>query len=129
MPDHPLYFIKAIRDRIIDFLIADSLKKADFLLLSADKRLASAAVLVEKGKPELAETTASKGQVYLARSISEVEKAKSEGKETTTFITKLTSAIEKHEEVVRDIVTKTNGPVKDRFTAMLDELNKQRKSL
>lgn len=129
LPDHPLYILKTIRDRIIDFLIADPIKKAEFTLLAADKRLAAAAALVEKGKRELAESTASKGQVYLSRSLSEVKKAKSQGKEATVFVTKLKSALEKHEEVLRDIIEKTDGPVKDRFTAMLDELIKQRKSL
>ena len=39
LPDNPLYMLKAMRDRVINFLIADSQKKAEFYLLQSDKRL------------------------------------------------------------------------------------------
>ncbi len=38
LPDSPLYILKAIRDRIIEVLISDTMKKANFELLAADKR-------------------------------------------------------------------------------------------
>lgn len=129
LPDHPLYVLKTLRDRIVDFLITDPVKKADFTLLAADKRLAAAVVLVEKGKPELAESTASKGETYLSRSISLVKQAKSEGKETTTLVTKLKSALIKHEEVLGELAARTSGPAKERFTAMKVEAEKHRQSL
>lgn len=129
LPDHPLYVLKTIRDRIIDFLIADPVKKAEFTLLAADKRLAAAITLVEKGKSELAESTASKGEVYLSRSISLAKQAKSEGKETTSFVTKLKSALAKHEEVLGELSERTSGSAKERFTAMKAEAEKYRQSL
>src|SRR3989344_6985739 len=39
LPDNLLYPIKVFRDRIVSFLISDPLKKAEFNLLQADKRL------------------------------------------------------------------------------------------
>ena len=42
LPDNPLYFLKAIRDNVLGFFITDPLKKADYSLLMADKRLQSA---------------------------------------------------------------------------------------
>src|SRR3989304_6415715 len=40
LPDHPLYTLKAVRDRIQVFLTRDNLKKAEIYLLYSDKRLA-----------------------------------------------------------------------------------------
>ena len=50
LPDHPLYFPKQVRDGIMDRLIVDPLRKAEFLVLQADKRLNMGKVLVEQGK-------------------------------------------------------------------------------
>src|SRR3989344_4901084 len=46
LPDNPLYFIKAGRDRLVAFLINDSLKRAEFNLLTSDKRIYSAKLLL-----------------------------------------------------------------------------------
>lgn len=129
LPDHPLYFLKILRDRIIDFLIVDSLKKAEFTLLQGDKRLSAGIALVEKGKPELAESTVSKGHNYLSRSLDSYNKAKSEGKDVMGFTVKLTSALEKHETTLFDLANKTSGGVKDRFTQMANDVAKYRESL
>jgi hypothetical protein len=40
LPDHPLYFLKNLRDHIMDFIIRDHIKKAEFNLLLSDKKLA-----------------------------------------------------------------------------------------
>src|SRR5260370_38981843 len=56
LPDNPLYELNALRDRIYGFLISDPLKKSEFDLLQADKRLAVGISLFNKGKKELAET-------------------------------------------------------------------------
>ena len=129
LPDHPLYFLKTLRDRIIDLLIADNLKKADFTLLQADKHLSMAIVLVEQGKPELAESTESKGQNYLLRTLTHREKAKVEGKDTTGLSTKLAASLDKHHEVLLDLAKKTEGSVKDRFVTMASDTTHMRKNL
>lgn len=129
LPDHPLYILKTIRDRIIDFLIADSLKEAEFTLLQADKRLAASIVLVEKGKHELAEDTVSKGENYLARSVESLRKASSEGKDTAALKGKLAAALNKHEETLRLLAGKAEGKVKDRFTQLASDIVKFRDSL
>lgn len=64
LPDNPLYFVKIVRDRIIEFLTRDNIKKAQLYLLFSDKRAASALVLVQNGKNSLAITTLSKGEKY-----------------------------------------------------------------
>src|SRR5438552_3561844 len=55
LPDHPLYFLKAARDKVYAFFISSPVKKAEFDLLQADKRVESSYLLIQKGKVDLAE--------------------------------------------------------------------------
>ncbi len=50
LPDHPLYFLKQLRDKILDFLITDPVKKAEFYILQADKRLSMGIALTDEKK-------------------------------------------------------------------------------
>lgn len=129
LPDHPLYVLKATRDRIIDFLITDSLKKAEFTLLQADKRLSMAIALVEKGKQDLAESTVSKGETYMDRSVGYLEKARAEGKDVAGFSRKLIASLEKHEEVLLGLAAKTEGNLKERFSTLAAEAANTHKNL
>lgn len=109
LPDSVLYPIKMIRDRLVLTLTTDSLKKAEVMLLFADKRLGAAKALVEGGKTELGVTTATKGEKYLVQAIDQAIKAKKEGKDTSTLKEKLSKACLKHNEVVTELITKTSG--------------------
>jgi hypothetical protein len=60
LPDHFLYPLKMIRDRIWLWLTINPLKKADLLLLFADKRLGAGKALVEGNKIELGINTLTK---------------------------------------------------------------------
>jgi len=129
LPDSPLYFLKAIRDRLVDMLISDNLKKAEFTLLQADKRLSMAIALMDKGKPELAESTESKGQNYLKRTITLREKANREGQDVVGFTAKLRKSLEKHEDVLLGLTSRSQGSVKDSFVRMASDTAKIRTSL
>jgi hypothetical protein len=54
LPDHPLYFVKQLRDTVLSLLISNPVRKVKFYILMADKHLSMGVVLKEKGKPELA---------------------------------------------------------------------------
>src|SRR3989344_6947435 len=62
LPDHPLYKLKVLRDKITPLLIQDPLKKADFYLLQSDKGILATAMLVDKNKIDLAQDTAFKAE-------------------------------------------------------------------
>ncbi len=110
LPDHPLYFLKALRDTILDRLIVDPLRKAEFHVLQADKRLGMGKLLVEQGKGALAETTISKGEKYMERAISGLSAFKSTGRPVpASLIDRLTRSMEKHIEVLTELVAKTSG--------------------
>ena len=98
LPDHKLYFVKMIRDRIWSWLVAGNEEKAEFFLLMADKRLAAAKALVEKNKPELGAITAAKAERYYQRAVEQTMKL--EGPERTRMLMRLDVAGTKHTEVM-----------------------------
>lgn len=114
LPNNPLYPIKMIRDRIVLFLIADPAKRATFNLLQSDKRVAAGALLLEEDTKNeaLAITTIKKGENYFHEALNQAFQLKREGREVNGFIQKLSSAVEKHMQVIGDLkkkVTRENG--------------------
>lgn len=100
LPDNPLYFLKAARDRIVSFLINDPVKRAEFDLLTSDKRIYSAQILADKKKGDLSISTLSKSNNYLDESITAANDAKKQGKDSDTVLNTLKDAIKKHQEVL-----------------------------
>lgn len=100
LPDNPLYFLKAVRDNVLGFLISDSLRKADFQLLQADKRLAASKALLDKKKYDLAITTLSKSGNYFDQAISKAAEAKGQGENADSLIARLLEASKKHQQVI-----------------------------
>ena len=121
LPDSPLYILKAIRDRIIEVLISDPIKKANFELLAADKRLNEGVSLFNKGEKKyaLAETTISKGENYFAKGIAEVERAKKQGIVTAGTSQRFHLASLKHREVIKSLISKSSGDINHRL--LLDD--------
>lgn len=106
LPDHFLYPVKMIRDRIWLWLTVDPLKKAEVMLLFADKRLGAGKALVEGGKADLGMTTLSKAEKYLESAISQEKIARQSGKDTQALLEKLNKASLKHEEVLTELKTR-----------------------
>ena len=98
LPDHFLYPIKMMRDRIQLWLTTDHLAKGELMLKYADKRLGAGKALIEGNKVELGITTLTKGEKYLQQAISQGELANKE--EAKDFFKKLAQASLKHEEVL-----------------------------
>jgi hypothetical protein len=118
LPDSPLYFIKTFRDRVMATLISDSLKKAEFDLLQADKRLSASVALFERGKKDLAESTISKGLNYYEDGVKSLEMARKQGKEIGGLLTNYDLSIKKHVEVLGELKGQTTGEVQKKFSAL-----------
>lgn len=103
LPDNPLYILKTARDRIVSILISDPFKKAEFNLLTSDKRINAARMLSEKNKPELAVSTLSKSNNYFHGALSSAIEAKDMGKNVDTVLHNLKLASLKHREVLAAI--------------------------
>lgn len=117
LPDNPLYVLKAIRDKIVEILISDPIKKANFELLAADKRLNEGVSLFNKGEKKytLGETTISKGENYFEKGIAQVERAKKQGIITTDTSQRFHLASLKHREIIKSLINKSRGNIKQRL--------------
>ncbi|RJQ38391.1 hypothetical protein C4559_01195 [Candidatus Microgenomates bacterium] len=122
LPDSPLYFLKVIRDRIVGYMISDPLKKAEFDLLQADKRLTGGILVFSKGEEDLGITTISKGENYLEESIIKTKEAKKQGMETAGFSGKLSASIKKHKEVLKELKTKASANKRENFVIIEKKL-------
>ena len=92
LPDHPLYWLKMVRDRVGLLITVGNQAKAEKLLLYADKRLGAAWALVDGNKVPLGVSTLTKAEKYL-------EQAVIRGGDDS-FKTRLGKAILKHREVL-----------------------------
>ena len=117
LPDSPLYILKAIRDRIVEILISDPIKKANFDLLAADKRLNEGVSLFNKGEKKyaLAESTISKGENYFEQGISAIERAKKQGIVTLDVSQRFHLASLKHMEIIKGLINESRGEIKNRL--------------
>lgn len=113
LPDHPLYWLKMMRDRVGLVLTTGETAKAEKLLLYADKRLGAAWALIEGNKVPLGVSTLTKAEKYL-------EEAWNKGK-NLPFQPKLSKAVKKHLEVLTGLKEKS-GDYKDLVEGMIVKL-------
>lgn len=114
LPGSPLYSIKMLRDRIMEFFISDPVKKSNFYLLQADKRVASSLMLFEKGDKELGQVTLSKGQNYLEKSLGKAVSVKNSGKDVGDLFARIkNSAVKQKQEI--EILSKKSKDIENRL--------------
>lgn len=104
LPDHFLWPVKALRDRVKLFVVIDPVKKAEVALLLADKRVGMARELIRGGKAELGVSTLTKAEKYLKLAFEEEEKARAGGRDTVDLLTRLAKASLKHQEVIESVM-------------------------
>jgi len=102
LPDNPLYFLKALRDKLTVFFLSKPLDKASFSLLQSDKDVEASYLLVtqEAGKTTLAVTTFSQGQDNFEDAINQTAAAKKQGYSITEISKKLLAANQKHIQIL-----------------------------
>lgn len=71
LPDHPLYKLKTVRNKIIYKIIYSPVKRVEFDLLMADKTLYASKLLLDQGKSQWAKETALKGENYFSMLVSD----------------------------------------------------------
>lgn len=107
LPDHPLYFLKAIRDRFLDVTTRDYLKKAELYLLLSDKRVAMALALADDGKDNLAISTLSKAEKYFLKIPPLLQTSKKQGVTATAeLVERLKLSNSKHRMVASELLKK-----------------------
>jgi len=124
LPDHLLYPIKMLRDRIMDFFIREPIKKTEFLILMADKRLGAGKTLIDYGKINLGEVTLSKAEKYLERAVSQASVGRQQGKEANNILDKLEKSVRKHVEVLEEVLEKAPESAKPGIKNALENAQK-----
>ncbi len=94
-PDHPLWYLKAARDKVWSSITLNPDKKAELYLLFADKRLNSSIELFKKNKPDLGLITLTKAEKYLELSEATMQ-------EDYDFYKKIGLSSLKHREVIEN---------------------------
>jgi hypothetical protein len=121
LPDHPLYFIKQIRDRIMESLISDPVRKIEFYILQGDKLTNSGIFLNAKNKETLTTEVFSGASKSMEKAIKAATFMISQGKVIPGYITdRLNNSLAKQEEVLTELADKAADPQKSRFVSLLE---------
>jgi len=104
LPDNTLWSIKALRDRLWRMVTVDSSRQTELVLLFADKRLMMAKTLFEKGNPEVALSTLSKGEKYLAEAAGLLVANGKKGMDVCNIGLRVATASLKHREVIENLL-------------------------
>ncbi|MBI4130684.1 hypothetical protein HY468_05175 [Candidatus Roizmanbacteria bacterium] len=130
LADHPLYPLKLLRDRLLDFLIRDPVKRVEFNLLMADKRLAMGIALTEKGNHKLAEETVSKGEKYFVLSLDELQRAKEQNRDIhSSLLDRLAKSGTKHNEVVQNLKKQSPEDIQKGYDTSLSLIAENRERI
>jgi len=118
LPDHPLYFLKMVRDKIIGFFISDPIKKAEFDVLQSDKRLSAGVYLINKKSlksQQLALDTFSKGENYYDDATTKVVLAEKQGINTTDIKTKIKASLQNFKAILEKSKNKVSESFKQKI--------------
>jgi len=124
LPNNPLYPVKVMRDRIMEFFTREPLKKSELYLLFADKRINMAQV-VRQTDWTLTETTVSKAEKYLLKLQDSLLAAKRMGLTPTgSFIEKVKLAGKAHHKILESLKKSAPSEFKQKFDVSI-KLNEQ----
>lgn len=129
LPGHYLYPLKMMRDRVVEWLTFDRGKKIELMVLYADKRMAAAKVLLERGEEDLGVETGLKAMMYQERAISMIEKIKAEGEDVGVWANSLERGTAKYRETWRGLVEKVSEKTRPRMDEYKDRANEHNKRL
>lgn len=123
LPDHPLYFLKSLRDSIINLLITDPLKKAEFAKLRSDKFIGMGSMLVKKGNWDLAVKTFMDSNAEMRKAVTGLATLQKNSVTVPShLVNNINLAVAKHLEVLQGI--DGNSAVAGRMKEIKEELGK-----
>lgn len=133
LPDHPLYFLRALRDSIQKLLVSKPEEKADYYLLQADKAVSASSMLVQKPEThKLAGAVAIESQEYFSEALDSVEEAHTQGFGIQHITQRLIMASKKHQETLIGLqraVGEEEKEVFDKAIQQAKQLEKKAKAL
>lgn len=127
LPDHPFFFIKEIRDKVLELTTRDSLKKAELYLLFSDKRSAMAIGLAKTGKDRHAVKAFLQGEEYFSKIAPLLDTSKKQGVSASSdFVQRIKLSNAKHKEIGEGLLKDLPQGQNETVNRAL-ELNKQTK--
>ena len=131
LPDHPLFFLKQVRDTIVERLISDPLRKAEFFAVQSDKAVNTAVFMMSKKNTPLAISTLVQAGEYRLKALNQLQVATDAGKDTQPLVDKLRQAVVKHQETISELQLQAGGEA-EKFkelttgaTSFADQLQKR----
>lgn len=121
LPDHPIYWLKMVRDKIVELTTTDVMKRSELWMQFADKRLGAAKVLVEGNQKELGLQTAIKANGYLYKAVSSVEEIKSQGRDVGDIANRMERQTLKHAQILENMGKKEEGDTGGKLNGLRDE--------
>ncbi len=109
LPGSALYTVKLIRDKFTEVMPSSPLKKSNFYLLQADKRLAAFLILYKRGDKEVAFETLSKSQTYLDKSFEKMKEAKETDENVYEINSKIKTSSDKQKEEIDSLLKSSSG--------------------
>lgn len=118
LPDSKLYKLKVLRNKIIEKMIINPVKKVEFDLLMADKTIYASKLLADKREIALATDAALKGENYYSTLVQDYNKALLKGEKIPSLLDhKITLAAVKHQEIFKEIENIVSSEDKKKFEA------------
>ncbi|OIO15195.1 hypothetical protein COV53_06575 [Candidatus Gottesmanbacteria bacterium CG11_big_fil_rev_8_21_14_0_20_37_11] len=117
LPNHPLFFLKELRDKILIIITRKTNEKSNLYLLLSDKSLVMGQMLWESKNYDESVKSLEKGESHLLNSILVLLKNQNGETLPPGFTDKIKLAAKKHEEVIKNILTTTSE------SGMLNKLN------
>jgi len=120
LQNHPLYVLKEFRDKIIETLIVDPLRKSEFYLLQSDKWIAASELLTSQGQQEVGQKVFDASADRLSLAVDQLQSIKDGGREIPSgTIDNIENSVEKHLEITDEFsVEKKINPDQARQTYM-----------
>jgi len=124
LPDHPLYIVKQLRDRIMEWLISDPIRKIEYYILQSDKLINAAVFLNDKGNAVLTEKTVSESNMLMDKAVTLTTEFSKQGKTIPAYIIeKIGNSTGKHKEVIGGLIETAKEAQKTAYQASLEKVN------
>jgi len=125
-PENPLYFFKQVRDQIKEFLTRDFIQKAEFLLVSSDKRVHIALILAQKGKTRQSVEVLADAEERAMRIPALLKESKKQGTAPSErFVYTLKLSNSKHKEIIQELAKMLPQGQDEQVLSALIDLNQR----
>ena len=124
LSDNKLFFLKKMRDRVMAFLISDPLKKSEFYLLLADKRLSMAQTFVKYNKFDFAKDSLLRAENFYEKAESNLWQAKQRNKNIDELKGRMLKAGAKHLEIQEIFKQNNNDQLGETLITTKETINK-----